>query len=397
MPRASTAESINRQGAKRAKKTMANRVFNYTLKDAQALPVTSVEPQDFDLARYAAFAAEADQRYADFLRKPSGLEVWQRVRVGEVFRDACRDMRQSLRLQLGGLLKSLDYASDAPTYLEPWYGIGTTASAFGGEYDWFEGQAPVVRPLYKAMDEVPPLVPRDFDQVPIMRYTLDTIEYFVDQTQGRVPLSWSDLQAPLNVATELIDTSAFFTGMIDQADRVREILSAITEVVIRFTRQQSDLIGDRLARPGHGFASSRAGKGIGLSTDNLVMISPKMYDKFCVADNIQIGAAFGGVSIHSCGDYARWLPALKKIDNLLMVDAAFSPQTDPDPNTPETFRDAFVNTGVIVHARMVGNPDEVLALTKRLWTPGLKLIIVTYVPDPIAQQRLYHDLHTLCS
>jgi hypothetical protein len=199
------------------------------------------------------------------------------------------------------------------------------------------------------------------------------------------------------VATELIDTSAFFTGMIDQADRVREILAAITEVVIRFTQQQSGLIGDQLARPGHGFASSRTGRGIGLSTDNLVMISPKMYDKFCVADNVAIGNAFDGVAIHSCGDYARWLPALKKIDNLLMVDAAFSPQTDPDPNTPETFRDAFVDTGVIVHARMVGNPDEVLALTKRLWMPGLKLIIVTYVPDPIAQQRLYHNLHALCS
>jgi hypothetical protein len=369
--------------------------FNYTLKDAQAMPVTPIDPRHFDLARYEAFAAEADQRYAAFLSKPSGLAVWQRVRVGEVFRDACRDMRESLRLQLGGLTKSLDYLTDTPTYLEPWYGIGTTASAFGGEYDWFEGQAPAVRPLYKTINEVPPLTPRDFDQVPIMRYTLETIEYFLDQTQGRVPLSWSDLQAPLNVATELIDTSAFFTGMIDQADRVREILSAITETVIRFTRQQSDLIGGRLACPGHGFASSRTGKGIGLSTDNLVMISPKMYDKFCVADNIKIGAAFGGVAIHSCGDYARWLPALKKIGNLLMVDAAFSPQTDPDPNTPETFRDAFVNTGVIVHARMVGDHDEVLTLAKRLWTPGLRLIIVTYVPDPVAQQRLYHDLHTL--
>ncbi|NTU64023.1 MAG: hypothetical protein HGB05_11655 [Chloroflexi bacterium] len=376
---------------------MNTTAFNYTLKDAQALPVTQIDPHEFDLPRYESFAAEADQRYADFLRKPDGLAVWQRVRVGEVFRDACRDMRESLRLQLGGLTQSLAYATDAPTYLEPWYGIGTTASAFGGEYDWFEGQAPAVRPLYKALNEVPPLVPRDFDQVPIMRYTLDTIEYFLDQTQGRVPLSWSDLQAPLNVATELIDTSAFFTGMIDQADRVREILSAITEVVIRFTQQQSGLIGDQLSRPGHGFASSRASKGIGLSTDNLVMLSPKMYDKFCVADNIKIGAAFDGIAIHSCGDYARWLPALKKIDNLLMVDAAFSPQTDPDPNTPETFRDAFVNTSIIVHARMVGNPDEVLALTKRLWAPGLKLIIVTYVPDPIAQQRLYHDLHTLCS
>ena len=291
---------------------MNTTAFNYTLKDAQALPVTPIDPQQFNLACYATYAAEADQRYAAFLSKPDGLAVWQRVRVGEVFRDACRDMRQSLRLQLGGLTKSLDYLTDAPTYLEPWYGIGTTASAFGGEYDWFEGQAPVVRPLYKTIGEVPPLVPRDFAEVPIMRYTLDTIEYFLDQTQGCVPISWSDLQAPLNVATELIDTSAFFTGMIDQADRVREILSAITEVVIRFTQQQSQLIGDQLARPGHGFASSRVSTGIGLSTDNLVMISPKMYDKFCVADNIKIGAAFGGVAIHSCGDFARWLPALRR-------------------------------------------------------------------------------------
>lgn len=376
---------------------MANQSFDNTLKDAQALSVTPIEPRDFDLTRFEAHAAEADQRYADFLNAPSGLAVWQRVRAGEVFRDACRDMRHSLRLQLGALQKSLEYATDAPMYLEPWYGIGTTASAFGAEYEWFEGQAPAVRPQYRSIDDVPPMMPRAFDQVPILRYTLDTIEYFLDQTQGRVPLSWSDLQAPLNVATELIDTSAFFTALIDRADRVREVLSAATEVVIRFTRQQSDLIGDRLARPGHGFASSRAGRGIGLSTDNLVMISPKMYEKFCVADNVAIGKAFDGIAIHSCGDYARWLPALKKINNLLMVDAAFSPQTDPDPNTPEVFRDAFVNTGIVVQARMVGAPAEVLTLTKRLWMPGLKLIVVTYVPDAAAQRQLYQDLHALAA
>ncbi|CAG0933754.1 hypothetical protein TFLX_03223 [Thermoflexales bacterium] len=371
--------------------------FNYTLKDAQAMPVVPVEPRAFDLARYAAQAREAEQRYADFLSKPEGLAVWQRVRVGEVFRDACRNKHLSLCLQLGGLLKSLDYLTDAPTYLEPWYGIGTTAAAFGGDYDWFEGQAPAVRPLYPALDAVPPLVPRNFAEVPIMRYTLETIEYFLEQTQGQAPISWCDLQAPLNVATELIDTSAFFAALIEMPDRVQTILAALTEVVIRFTQQQSDLIGDRLARPGHGFASARTGRGLGLSTDNLVMISPRMFEKFCVADNVKIGAAFGGVAIHSCGNYARWLPALKKIDNLLMVDAAFSPQTDPNPNAPEAFRDAFVNTGVIVHARMVGDPAEVLALTKRLWLPGLKLIIVTYVSEPAAQQQLYRDLHNLCA
>ena len=361
------------------------------------MSVVPLEPKDFDLARFKDCALEADQRYAEFLRKPEGIAVWQRVRVGEVFRDACRDMRDSLRLQLGGLSKSLDYLTDAPTYLEPWYGIGTTASAFGGEYEWFEGQAPAVRSLYKSIEEMPPLAPRNFAEVPILQYTLRTIEYFLDQTQGRLPLSWCDLQAPLNVATELIDTGAFLMAMMEQPDRVAAILSAITDAVIDFTRQQSTLIGDQLARPGHGFASARTGAGIGLSTDNLVMVSPRLYEKFCVPDNIKIGAAFDGVAIHSCGDYARWLSALKKIDNLLMVDAAFSPRTDPRPNTPEVFRDAFVDTGIIVHARIVGAPAEVLAIAKRLWAPGLKLMIVTYAQDPIEQRQLYRDLHAMCA
>ena len=33
-------------------------------------------------------------------------------------------------------------------FLEPWYGIGTVASAFGLDYVWKEGQAPVVRPRF---------------------------------------------------------------------------------------------------------------------------------------------------------------------------------------------------------------------------------------------------------
>lgn len=373
------------------------KTFDYTLQDAQAMPVTPVEPCDFDLTRYEAYAAECDHRYAEFLHRDEGVAVWQRVRVAEVFRDGCRDMRQSLRWQLGGLTKSLEYLTDAPTYLEPWYGIGTTASAFGGEYDWPEGQAPVVRYLHKSVQEVPELVPRDFGEVPIMKHTLEMIEYFLEQTQGRVPISWSDLQSPLNVATELVDISGFLLAFYDAPDRVKEILAPLSDAVIAFTQKQSGLIGDALARPGHGFASSRAGTGIGMSEDNLVMISPQMYEKFCVDNNAKIGANFGGTAIHSCGNWVKWIEAVKKIPNLEMVDGAFSPQTDPDYNNCEVFRDALVNTGIILHARIVGDPDEVLARVKRLWAPGLKLIVVTYVQDPQAQRQLYKDIHHLCS
>ncbi|MFB0515773.1 MAG: uroporphyrinogen decarboxylase family protein [Candidatus Neomarinimicrobiota bacterium] len=371
--------------------------FDYTLKDAQAMSVTPVEPADFDLGRYEAHALAADQRYAEFLRKKEGIAVWQRVRVGEVFRDGCRDMQQSLRWQLGGLAKSLAYATDAPTYLEPWYGIGITASAFGADYDWPEGQAPVVRYLYKSIKDVPELLPGDFGQVPIMRHTLETIEYFLEETRRCVPISWTDIQSPLSVAAQLVDISEFFLAFHEAPDKVKEMLAAVTDAIIDFTQRQSELIGDTLARPGHGFASSCAGTGIGLSDDNLVMISPRMYEESCVPNDTRIGAHFGGTAIHSCGNWTRWIEAVREIPNLTMVDGAFSPQTDPGHNDCEAFQDAFVDTGVIVQARIVGDSDEVLERVKRLWTPGTKLMVVTYVEDPYVQQQLYQDIHHLCA
>lgn len=375
---------------------MSQKGFDYTQADAMAMPVTPMEPSQFDLARFEAFAAAADRRYAEFLRREQGIAVWQRVRVGEVFRDVCRHMKESLRWQLGGLTRAMDYLTDAPAYLEPWYGIGTTAAAFGAGYEWLPGQSPAVTPAYRTMVEIPELVPRAAADAPILRYTLETIEYFLDQTDGRVPMSWCDIQSPINVAGGLVDITQFLMALHDEPECAKAILSALADEIVRFTKIQSELIGPALARPGHGFASSRAGAGIGLSTDNLIMVSPAAYTQFCAEHTARIGDQFGGTAIHSCGNWGRWLPAVKRIRNLLMVDGAFSPQTDPACNRCEEFRDALAGTGVILHARIVGEPEEVMARVKRLWKPGVKLIVGTHVQDPHAQHRLYHDIHELC-
>jgi hypothetical protein len=79
-----------------------------------------------------------------------------------------------------------------------------------------------------------------------------------------------------------------------------------------------------------------------------------------------------------------------------MVDGAFTPQTDPDPNPCAVFRDLFANTGIVVQARMVGDADVVLDSVRRMWAPGMKLLVVTYVEDVAAQHRLYRDLHSIC-
>jgi uroporphyrinogen-III decarboxylase len=372
--------------------------FDYTNPDAMAMPVTPMEPAAFDLDRYAAFAAEADRRYAEFLRRPDGVAVWQRVRVGEVFRDLCRDMKQSLRWQLGGLARAMDYLTDAPAYLEPWYGIGTTAAAFGADYEWLPGQAPAAKPVFRSVDEIPAaLAPRAVDDVPILRYTLETIHYFLEQTRGRVPMSWCDIQSPINVAGGLTDIGQFLLLLHDNPVRAKTILSAFADELIRFTRVQSEIIGDALARPGHGFASSRAGTGIGLSTDNLIMMAPAMYTEFCAEHTARIGDAFEGAAIHSCGNWGRWISAVRRIRNLTMVDGAFSPQTDPAHNRCEEFRDALAGTGVILHTRIVGDHEEVMARVRRLWKPGLKLIVTIHTQDARAQHRLYQDIHRACA
>ncbi len=370
--------------------------FDHTQKDAMAMPVQPMDIGDFDLARYEAFAAEADQRYAAFLTQKDGVAVWQRVRAGEVFRDACCDMRESLRWQLGALTRTMDYLTDAPTYLEPWYGIGTTAAAFGADYEWQPGQAPAVKPRYTSLPEVEDFVAHAPENVPILRYTLETIDYFLTQTKARVPMSWCDIQSPINNASGLIDVSQFLAGFHDHPEKVKAILAAVSDELIRFTRRQSQMIGPALARPGHGFASSCAGTGIGLSTDNLIMVSPKMFAEFCVPDSTRIGEAFGGTAIHSCGNWGRWLDAVKQIPNLTMVDGAFSPQTDPAYNKCEDFRDALAETGVVLHARMVGDTEEVLSRVRRLWKPGVKLIVGTHVQHPAEQHQLYHAIHALC-
>jgi uroporphyrinogen-III decarboxylase len=376
---------------------MGSAAYDSTSKDPMAMPVSPVEPDEFDLARYEAYAAECDQRYADFLQKDEGVIVWQRVRVGEVFREDCRDCKVSLRWQLGALTKSLDFSTDAATYLEPWYGIGTIASIFGVDYTWHPGQAPAVEPIFESVPDVAQLVPQDFDDVAVLRYTKQTVEYFLEQTGGRLPMSWCDIQAPINVAGGLVPIDQFLLGLYDTPDRCKDFLTLLADTIIRYYRQQSELIGDALAQPGHGFASSRKAAGMGLSTDNLVMMSPDMFTDFCSDHLGRIGETFGGVAFHSCGNWFAWLDAVKKIPNLIMVDGAFSPQTDPAHNECEEFRDALAGTGIIIHARMVGDPDEVMSRVKRLWKPGIKLIVGTHVQNPQAQQQLYKDIHAYCS
>jgi hypothetical protein len=93
-------------------------------------------------------------------------------------------MENSLHLQLGALKASIKYKADVPNFLEPWYGIGTISSAFGGEYIWAPRNAPALKTRFSSFQEVLDYEPTPVVKTAIGKHTLEMIEFFMDKTKG---------------------------------------------------------------------------------------------------------------------------------------------------------------------------------------------------------------------
>lgn len=374
---------------------MAEVKFDTTLRDSQGTEVAPIQPEKFDLEAYADYEASLLEGNKKFVEAEHGLLVYRRVRANGVFYDKCRDYKESLALQLGALKSGMAYKADIANFLEPWYGIGYIASCFGGEYGWTPEQAPHVKPLFTSMQDI-----LDADFVPIEqtkegKQILEMTEYFMDKTKGKVPVSFCDIQSPLNMLTYLLPMNDIFLEVYDSPDETKQAADLVAGLLIDFLKKQEGIIGDALAKPGHGFASSREFTGVGLSDDTSIMLQADDYvDLFQEADE-KIGDAFGGMVYHSCGVWEKKIEMVKNIRNIWMADGAFTIETDPSPNKPEVFGDAFAGSGIILNCRAVGNCENSFAAFEKLWRPNQKMIAVTYCKTPEEQEQLYRMLHEM--
>lgn len=351
---------------------------------------------EFPYAEYCEYELERRERCRAFCAADSGVLVYRRMRVADCFSAGCADFRQSLELQLGALSASMAYPADVPNFLEPWYGIGTVASAFGAEYKWMPGQAPAVPSVFPSIRDALAYPVQPVRETGIGKRTLQMIELFMTETGGRLPIALTDTQSPLNIASMVVGVSNMLIECIDDPERVREFLMRIARLQRDFVLEQQKLIGDSLVWPGHGFASCRDFSGLGQSDDNLLMMSNDMYEEIAAPSFCSCGTPFGGVVFHSCGNWAAKLPVVLRMSGLRTVDAAFGPETDPSPNQPEPFAEAMANAGIVLNARIVGKPDTVLDNVRRLWRPGMKLIVVTYCQTPDEQSEVYDRIKDIC-
>ena len=370
--------------------------FNSSLADSQATAVTPLTPEQFNIDAYADYAAELDARCKTFWEASSGVLVYRRMRVQQVFAGDCCNMEHSLQWQLGALQQSMKFKADIPNFLEPWYGLGTVASAYGFGYVWEKDLAPAVDGKFASTAELLAAPFRPVAETEIGRHTLNMVEYFLEQTKGRVPMSYCDVQSPLNTLSNIIDSSQFYMDFYLDPESMKQAMDRTADLLIDFTRAQQQLIGDALVKPGHGFASSRTFDGLGMSDDTVTMLSPDLYVDMAVPAMVKAGNAFGGTVFHSCGNWSDKKADIVRIENIRMADGAFSKATDPGANPTDGYADTFAGTSVVLNARIVGDPDLVEAKVRELWKPGMKLIVVTYCETPEEQEEAYNRIHDIC-
>lgn len=213
--------------------------------------------------------------------------------------------------------ESIDAADDFVPHLEPYGGVTVFASAFGCEIEFFEHTLPWAHPVIKSNDPpekvyaLPSPAPTDGQLGQMLEFT----EYFVAQTKGRYPIANTDLQGPLDTAYLVWEPSAFMLAMYTNPKEVHHLMRLVTDLIVKYVKEQRARSPEFI--PCHYPPLYLPdGHGLQISDDGLAVISGKLYEKFCLPYVNELSEEFGGISIHSCGNFVHQFDNLEKVHNL---------------------------------------------------------------------------------
>ena len=337
---------------------------------------TGLDPQLFPYQRFLTVQEKRRSFIEEWFRgrRPGAAPVLI-VPPFNMWDQTCADRERFLRMNLWAMATSAEWASDTVfPHLQPWYGVGIHAAAFGCEYVWLEdGGAPQTYPVFQTADQLKGLRKPDLRTCGPMQEVLERIRWYRSLTGDRLPICLTDTQSPNDTGSLVMEVNEFFSVGSAEPERVEPLMRAITDVIIEFAEIQMEAIGPNLSLPGHQMLCHPGWSGISMSDDNMAFLSPRDYATACLPFNSRVAEHFGGIALHSCGRITHNLPGLLQTPHLKQVECAgcfLTNDTDPAPNQPEMLRDAFKAIDVVLKVRV--NKTE-LDLIDRFLNPALKV------------------------
>jgi uroporphyrinogen-III decarboxylase len=232
----------------------------------------------------------------------------------DTVRNRLQDPAKFLQAQLAEINGQMQFEGDFVPALTPTIGVVTIPSAFGCPVVWLESDFPAVTPLNIVPEQIMDLnLPglKDGELGRILYYT----RYFREKTEGRYPIRLTDIQGPLDNASLIMGHNNFLLMLRTHPNEAHRLLQMITDLTIELVREQrrqaeNDFV-PVLFQPW-----IPDGWGVSISNDDSVMISARHMAEFGVPYINQLSDAFGGVFIHSCGNWLHQIPALEKVRGL---------------------------------------------------------------------------------
>jgi len=243
----------------------------------------------------ALWANQKPDRYP-FQYQPALLSYYDDVHTPE----------QRLRLTLEEILLHGYTADDFVPSIFPGLRQGTLPNMLGAKEVVLDGDYTCQKLIQSPADvahlvDEPVLGPGS-----LARHWLDMQQYFLDQTEGRLPVHVVDMQGPADVAAQIWSYDGLLLAAYTDPEAYHRVMGLATAAFLAFWKAQRQLLGPQfVATHLFGWNWVPADCGASLSADSLVMVSADFYREFYQPYLCQIAEALGGLAIHSCGNWSH--------------------------------------------------------------------------------------------
>jgi hypothetical protein len=153
-----------------------------------------------------------------------------------------------------------------------------------------------------------------------MPRVLEAINYA--RAHSDLPVGLTDMQGPLDTLGQMCGQAQLYSWMYEEPNVVHDLFEIVTDAFIEWVRVQKAHIGEPLDRSNGLQGVGASAIGVWESDDDMVMVGPKLYQKFVVPSLSRIFAAFGGGSVHFCGKGFHHLDNIRQIENVRVVNTS---------------------------------------------------------------------------
>jgi len=255
-----------------------------------------------------------------------GKFISQKKSVTGLFTDRDVQFGESMKFnRFFSLAQKVWSRDDFVPHLQPQMGVGVFASALGCRVAFPPDQMPWTHFVIRAGEpaekvyEIPSPGVRDG----LLGEILDFAEYFDRKAGYKFPIAVTDVQGPIDTAYLVWDSCDFMVAMYEHPREVHHLMRLCTDLLIRFIREMRSRVREFV--PAH-FPPVYLPDGMGLcvSEDALAVLSARTYEEFSLPYINELSEEFGGILIHSCGNFQHQLGVLKKVRGLRGINFGVS-------------------------------------------------------------------------